>query len=226
MPQTDGVVHVRALYWCHGQVTVGYREPVLTLSRTAAAGLRELYMTSLQMHKLSFEAIRSCVKLEKLSVCELTVDLSPLAGCAQLQEISLDDCSISDLSPLGACAHLKKLSLTRIRGLDLNQLQGCAAQLHELNISGSWKLSLEGIQACGKLQLLNMACTSVESLAPLSACALLKKANLRGTTVTSVEPLQACEQLEVLTLLIGRRDPPGLAALEAALPRLRIEKVN
>jgi Leucine-rich repeat (LRR) protein len=208
-------------------------ERMPALSHTAASGLRELRMINsingLRTNILNIEAFRNCVQLQKLLLHGFTVDLSPLAGCA-LQEISLPFSHISDLSPLGACAQLKNISLV---GTKVSNLRG-AGQLLELNIGQLHKLdishcrgllSLDGIQACSQLQHLDMSfCECPSSLAPLSACALLKKVNLRGTTVTSVGPLQACAHLEELS--IGRRDPPGLAALEAALPRLRIDKVN
>jgi hypothetical protein len=217
---------------CMCPVVVQGHRTMPALSHTAAAGLWELLLINGggSCYSMNIEAARSCVKLERLAVSGYTVDFSPLAGCV-LQEISLYRCMISDLSPLGTCAHLKKLSFLEGTSLsDLNQLQGCAAQLHELNISNShYLLSLEGIQACGKLQVLNMAHCSVESLAPLSRCALLKKVNMVGceyimhgcNNVPSVEPLKACGQLEELS--IGRRDPPGLEALVAALPRLRVD---
>jgi hypothetical protein len=81
-------------------------------------------------------------------------------------------------------------------------------------------VSLEGLQACSQLEIVDMAyCRSVSSLAPLSACAHLKIVYMSHTRVTSVEPLMACTQLEDLRMY-GSAHPPGLAALTAALPQL------
>jgi hypothetical protein len=84
---------------------------------------------------------------------------------------------------------------------------------------------LAPLAACTLLEELWMSsCKLVSSLEPLAACAVLKKvAVCRCNTVLSVAPLQACALLEVLSLGDERdSDPPGLAAIKAALPRLRI----
>ncbi|KAG1659552.1 hypothetical protein FOA52_015356 [Chlamydomonas sp. UWO 241] len=66
--------------------------------------------------------------------------------------------------------------------------------------------------------------SSVTSLAPLSACAHLQSASIHHcTSVASVEPLAACAQLEELSIMGTPGDLPGLVALKAALPRLRIK---
>jgi hypothetical protein len=203
------------------------------LSHTAAAGLRKLNMFYYGPRErefnmfyprtiLSIEAIRSCVQLEKLFVRGCYVDLSPLAGSV-LQEMSLAGNDTPDLSPLGACADLKKLSLVYMGTdfSDLSLLQGCAAQLHDLNFRSNKLVSLEGIQACAQLQVLHISCitSSFTSLAPLSALPLLKKVTMFCSYNVDVEPLKACAQLE--ELCVGRGNPPGLAALKAALPRLK-----
>jgi internalin A len=200
------------------------------LSPTAAAGLQELHLSTRNYYPIvSIEAVRGYTQLRKLSLehCKLS-DLGPLAGCVHLEELSTSGYdevgNISDLTPLGGCAKLKKLWIAGSRVSDLAPLRGCV-ELQDLTIRSCSRLSsLEGLEACRQLERLDMFyCRSVSSLAPLSACAHLKMVNMSlCSSVTSVEPLMACTQLEELVILRLAADPPGLAALKAALPQLRI----
>jgi Leucine-rich repeat (LRR) protein len=197
---------------------------------------------------LSIEGLRRCVNLRKINIQGSVVSsLAPLAGCAQLRELCITGSRISDLSPIQGCLQLTKLWIDFVE--DLTHL---LAKLLNLNVSFFEiddgmddyveLLSLEGIQACSRLERLNMsfqeavsslgplaACTnlkdldisycSVADLAPLSTCVKLEHLDMDGcSNVTSVAPLQACAKLQAL--FGAPRDLPGLAALRAARPRL------
>jgi Leucine-rich repeat (LRR) protein len=130
---------------------------------------------------------------------------------------------ISDLAPLVGCAKLKKLWILGSQVSDLAPLRGCV-ELRDLNISFCCRLSsLEGLQACSQLEYVNMS-YGRSSLAPLLACANLKMVDIGHTRVTSVELLMACTQLEELRMYGLAEHLPGLAALRATLPQLRITR--
>ncbi|KAG1678365.1 hypothetical protein FOA52_015131 [Chlamydomonas sp. UWO 241] len=244
-------LRVLVLYKC----TVAKSEEwsMLALSRTAAAGLQELHVSTsshFQYSTLSIEAVRGCAELRKLSVkgCYVS-DLGPLADCDHLEDLSTCEhmgSNVSDLAPLGGCAKLKKLSIAGSEFSDLAPLRGCVELLY-LNVGACGRLvSLKGLQGCSKLECLDMACltvssleplsgcgqlkrldmgycSSVASLAPLSACTNLTMLNMRAcTSVASVEPLTACVQLEELSTVGLAEHLRGLAALKAAMPRLRV----
>jgi Leucine-rich repeat (LRR) protein len=239
------------------------------LNRVAAEGLQELRLINDngdgKTYNLGIAPLHNCVNLQKLYIEGSVIYEEPLpllAGCAQLQELCIQGRSISDLTPIQGCLQLTKLWIFLVndddQDDDLTQFQGFV-QLRDLNLSylGDGDddgfdgfrgvSSLEGIQACSKLERLDMSCqpdledlaplsacvrlqdldishcSSVQDLSPLSSSANLKKLDMRGCiNVTSVEPLQACANLEVLCCGSRTMELSGLAALKAALPRLSV----
>jgi Leucine-rich repeat (LRR) protein len=103
----------------------------------------------------------------------------------------------------GGCSKLKKISLMFSKVSDL-ALQGCV-ELQDLNFSFCSRLSsLEGLQTCTNLKMVDMS----------------------YTRVTSVEPLMACAQLEELRRYGLGEQLPGLAALTVALRSYVSRDVN
>ncbi|KAG1659384.1 hypothetical protein FOA52_007847 [Chlamydomonas sp. UWO 241] len=171
-----------------------------------------------------------CAKLKRLWIVSSQVsDLAPLRGCVELQDLDISmSYSLGSLAGLEVFSKLERLNMLRLSVSSLEPLSACG-QLKDLNISQCKALSsLAPLSACCQLERLNMAfCSSVSSFAPLSACTNLKKLNMSCCrSVPSVEPLATCAQLEELTIfglaIVGHL--PGLAALKAAMPRLRVVK--
>ncbi|KAG1680974.1 hypothetical protein FOA52_009933 [Chlamydomonas sp. UWO 241] len=177
---------------------------VPALSRAAATRLWELHLVRVfnarQHPTLCIEAVRGFANLETLHIERSTIsDLPPVSGCA-LQVLSLAGCTVSELTPLSGCAQLRMLSLVGSSVSDLAQLQGGAIQL--LSIAGcTHLLSLEGIQACGPLRVLEMICVPVHSLSSLSACLKLVRLDMSSCrNLTSLDPLAAGLKLEHLKM--------------------------
>jgi Leucine-rich repeat (LRR) protein len=130
------------------------------------------------------------------------LSLEGLQACGQLDELNMRDCwRIKSLAPLSACANLERLNIADCTAV--SSLQPLSTRLKRLDMS---------------------FCCNVTSLAPLSACGQLKRLYMRGCTkVASVQPLLACTQLEELVIGSRYRGTSELAALQAALLRLRIQ---
>ncbi|MBD3189630.1 MAG: leucine-rich repeat protein [Candidatus Heimdallarchaeota archaeon] len=115
----------------------------------------------------------------------LSIDLTPLAKCKNLQEIILSGNLLEtlDLSPLRGCTNLQKLSFSsnQLSSLDLSPLRGCT------NLE--W-LSLKSNQL------------SFLDLSPLQTCQNLERFYLKNNQLSSLEvtPLAGCTQLFEFTI--------------------------
>ncbi|KAG1655055.1 hypothetical protein FOA52_009718 [Chlamydomonas sp. UWO 241] len=196
----------------------GWSVPVL--SSTASAGPRELQLTNeysrlevfisfpealLGLHnKLSIDAVEGFSQLRTLKIDTFTVtDLTPLAGCPQLRELSIPrNGSLASLALLGCCAQLEVLNVTKCHQLSsLEGLEACS-QLKRLDMYDCTALrTIAPLSACSQLKNLNIGqCELVSNLAPLSACVRLERLIMWGTSMSSLEPLSACRLLKRLNI--------------------------
>jgi Leucine-rich repeat (LRR) protein len=173
---------------------------------------------------ISIEAVRGCMQLRKLSLDGSTAsDLGPLAGCAHLEELSMHFGScISDLAPLGGCVKLTKLWIVGSQISDLAPLRGCV-NLKTLWVSSSQVSDLAPLRGCVNLKMLRISSSQASDLAPLRGCVELQDLDISYCSrLLSIEGLEACTQLKQLDMNGLAEHLPGLAALRATLPQLRI----
>src|SRR5690606_33958801 len=80
--------------------------------------------------------------------------------------------------------------------------------------------SLEGLQACTRLEWLHMGHNAITDLSPLSGCQQLVELDLRFTNVSNVKPLRGLESLRRIFVQDTPVTEQEIAALAEALPDL------
>jgi len=83
--------------------------------------------------------------------------------------------------------HSLDVSVNRLKTLDFaHGITYSIINILNLNISGNLLVSLEGIQACKYLRILDASDNMIESMAPLAECSALKRVRICGNRLTSV----------------------------------------
>ncbi len=99
-----------------------------------------------------------------------SLDLSPLASCRNLRNISITDCpklSELDLSPLRSCKSLKLLTITdlKIRSLDLSPLAGCESlRVLTLEYNKIRSIDLSSLAKCKSLTEVSLMCNKFRTI--------------------------------------------------------------
>jgi Leucine-rich repeat (LRR) protein len=208
-------------------------------------------------------SLRGCARVSALpaasalpALCVLDIasteigDLSPLAGFAQLEELTLDGCSrIADIAPLASCGRLAKLSmcgcgglsdlaplgrLTGLRSLalppkatdaDLARVSADHPALRALELSGVSGVNdltpLGRLTQVTRLSLSRMrAPIDMRQLAGMDA---LEELDLTGCAeVRSVRALAAHARLALLVTVGSNVSADDLDALRQSLPECRV----
>lgn len=162
---------------------------------------------------LSLEAVPQARSLTELhfgldSLHAYFADLGPLAGYANLRKLQLATCALSDLSPLARCPRLSDLSLIHLFVLaDLSPLAQIIS-LRALKVSRCGAVSditaLGRLVALEELELLRL--DSLTDIQPLATCTALTSLQLTGCAVIEhVRPLAALSRLKSLILVGCRR---------------------
>jgi hypothetical protein len=131
-------------------------------------------------------------------------DLSPLASCSMMQDLRIQNSSITELSVVASMPLLEVLDCQREEGLasikDLSPLSFCP-RLYRLNARGSEGLKdLSPLSACTALEVLEFTnCHCITSLAPLLDLSKLKVLRCRDCPlVTDLSPLSSLTNLHEL----------------------------
>ena len=138
-----------------------------------------------------------------------SIDLSPLASCANLQWLWLGNNQLTsiDLSPLSLCANLLWLifSSNQLTSINLSPLSSCAnLQLFWLGGNQLTSVDLSPLASCDNLHRLALGSNELASidLSPLSSCPNLQGLYLDYNQLTSIDlsPIWDLDSLEDLYL--------------------------
>jgi formylglycine-generating enzyme required for sulfatase activity/serine/threonine protein kinase/Leucine-rich repeat (LRR) protein len=150
-------------------------------------------------------------------------DISPVRALAGLKKLRCAASNnrrgkFSDLSPLHGmplvglnCASTEVKDLSALAGMPLTELDCRWTPLADLS-------PLKGMP----LRMLICGSTKVSDLTPLAAMSL-EDANLADTEVADLSPLHQCQGLLKLSITKSKVTPAGVAALQKALSKCKIE---
>ncbi len=188
----------------------------ITVSEMAA--LRELHALSMDIKNLA--GLQAAVNLENLVLNNNTIsDISPLEGLKKLRHIELEENVISDLSPLQGLINLEQLRLAHNVISDLSPLAGLlnlrGIALHHNAIS-----DLSPLAGLVKLEWIGMSDNPLADLSPLSGLTNLHNFHGWGTPVVNLAGIAKLPKLRELNVCGGGisdlsplADAKGLKAL-------------
>ena len=126
-------------------------------------------------------------------------DLSPFAGFAGLQWLSLGETAVSGLSPLSSLTALESLDLSETSVSDIAPLSNLTA-LESLDLRMTSVSDITPLADLTKLQSLGLMYTAVSDLTSLANLTGLHRLDLDGTQVSDLSPLSSLTALESLDL--------------------------
>ncbi len=139
-------------------------------------------------------------QLQQLDVSDAgVVDVGPLAGLTQLQQLDVSDTGVVDFGPLSGLTRMREIYASGSGIIDLGPLAGLT-QLHELYVSGSGVVDLGPLAGLAQLRLLSAVRTGVVDLGPLAGLAQLQMLDVGGGGVVDLGPLAGLAQLQMLNL--------------------------
>lgn len=181
----------------------GMKLASLTCFSSQVTDLSPLEGMPLELLNVSYNAVTDLkplkgMPLKSLSMqdCKLIADLAPLQGM-QLEELECDYTAITTLAPLEGMP-LRKLM---IHGTQISDL----SMLHDM-----------------PLEILNCGSTKVTDISPLQSLPL-NHLSLGYAPITDFSPLKKCVSLETLQVVHTSITPAGVAELQKALPKCKIE---
>jgi Leucine-rich repeat (LRR) protein len=150
--------------------------------------------------------IANCTSLQNLSIwqCSELDDISPLTSCPGLQHLDLYYCdNLHSITALANCTQLSHLELHRCEGVkDISELSACTL-LNFLDLE-SLK-DLEDISPLGSCSLINhldlQGCVGITDISTLRLLSLLSYLDLSGMNVVDITPLAECKELHDLRLI-------------------------
>lgn len=128
-----------------------------------------------------------------------SVDYTPLLGFIAVEQLLLEDSSISDLSPLANMSRLTHLILNRSPVESLRPLAGLG-RIESLDLSGTRVSDLSPLSNLAGLRTLALRFTEVSDLAALARLASLESLMLTGTRVADISALSELTSLRSLSL--------------------------
>jgi hypothetical protein len=127
------------------------------------------------------------------------VNLSPLVGLTDLQDLNLMDTQVTDLSPLAGLTKLQFLNLSGTQVADLSALAGLT-NLQFLDLSRTQVADLSPLAELINLQFLDLSRTKAVDLSPLTGLTNVIYLGLRGTHTFSLASLAELTNLNYLDL--------------------------
>lgn len=145
-------------------------------------------------------------RLKKLKILRLNrqfdinddlLDLSPLTGLSNLQELDVCGTGVFDLSPLASLSELQKLIVASTKISDLSPLTGLS-NLQVLNIHNTKVSDLSPLASLNKLQKLRFSKTNICDISPLAGLGNLQTIEFFDTQVIDLSPLASLRNLQKL----------------------------
>jgi Leucine-rich repeat (LRR) protein len=182
-----------------------------------------------------WRSLAALTALSYLDLSRVSINLEPLAGLTQLQDLTLAGVYENEADDLGVWRERLTSSLTGLVDLTslnlactwMGTLQWCSAlpNLRNLWAGGNLFTSLESLPGLSLPQLTVLVLNHshfLKALGGLEGCKNLAKLNLMGcTSLSSLEPLKDCPKLTELDVARCKANLPGLEHLRG-LPNLKI----
>ena len=202
---------------------------------------RLTYLDTLVVDGLTIDNLQMLAPLSQLKSltirgCPLSAtDLSVIGALPNLENLTLQDCSLSNISGLSGASRLVTLDLSKNAIRDLGGLS-FMANLTTLNLSNNALTNLSALSALENISILDVSYNSLTSLAPLTTCkslsvlvatnnqisevpafndtAVLKTLDLSNNDLTTVDNLSKYTSLSMLYLSYNQiTDVSALAGL-------------
>ena len=194
------------------------KAPNARITVSEMATLRELHALSMDIKNL--EGLQAAVNLENLELNNNTIsDLSPLTGLIKLRHIGVEENVISDLSPLQGLINLEQLRLAHNVISDLSPLQGLI-NLRGIGLHHNAISDLSPLAGLVKLEWIGMSDNPLADLAPLSGLTNLHNFHGWGTPVVNLAAIAKLPKLREINVCGGGisdlsplADAKGLKAL-------------
>ena len=194
------------------------KAPNAQITVSEMATLRELRAVSMDIRNLA--GLQAAVNLENLELNNNTIsDLSPLAGLIKLRHIGVEENVISDLSPLQGLINLEQLRLAHNVISDLSPLQGLI-NLRGIGLHHNAISDLSPLAGLVKLEWIGMSDNPLADLAPLSGLTNLHNFHGWGTPVVNLAAIAKLPKLREINVCGGGisdlsplADAKGLKAL-------------
>ena len=148
---------------------------------------------------VTLEGIEALYNLRRLALCSGIDSLTPVARLFQLEELVIQDTTISDLTPLAGLRNLKRLE---IRGSNIKDLTPLAnlTNLETLVIANSQVEDLTPLRNLTRLKRLFLYNNAIQDIQPLAGLHEMVILNLSNNKIASVLPLANKQQLTNLYL--------------------------
>ena len=196
-------------------------------------GLHELCISSgfLPPINLDLSPLAACTALKDMTLLRLRlVDLTPLSSMPLLKRLVLIGSSITNVSPLSQCQGLKQVNFGSIQNLeDISPLCHCP-DLEHLDISSqpsqpSLIKSLSFFEkGFTKLKVLNINYLLVDDLSPLTKLQSLEGLECHSIpTATSLLPLERCYKLKTFQCSGNAKDFPNLRRCLGGMESLTVQ---
>lgn len=127
------------------------------------------------------------------------VDLAPLAGFSDLEELLLPGGGVADLTPLAGLTALRTLDLRRNRVSDPGPLAGLV-RLRELRVGRNTVTSVAPLAKLADLEVLDLHDNRVQDVTALAGLARLREVDLSQNPVEDVSALAGLSALESINL--------------------------
>lgn len=162
------------------------------------AYLETLVIDGVVLEDLQMLAPLSQLKSLTIRGCPLSAtDLSVIGALPNLEELTLQDCSLSNISGLSGASRLATLDLSKNAIRDLGGLS-FMENLTTLNLSNNALTNLSALSALEKLSVLDVSYNSLTSIAPLTTC---KSLGVLIATNNQLNEIPAFNDTSVLTTL-------------------------
>ncbi len=147
----------------------------------------------------SNEELQKLIDLQKLTISNnmLLNNLNPLHVFYKLEELIINNTSISDISPILSLSTLIKLNLSK-NPISEVEFISKLFNLEELILENTSIEDLEPISDLNNLIILNIAGTKIKSLKYLEKLAALEKLYINNTRVRNLKPLNQLKKLNYL----------------------------
>ena len=177
------------------------KAPNARITVSELATLRELRAVSMDIRNLA--GLQAAVNLENLELNNNTIsDISPLTGLIKLRHIGVEENVISDLSPLAGMIHLEHLDLAQNVISDLSPLQGLI-NLKGIGLHHNAISDLSPLAGLVKLEWIGMSDNPLADLAPLSGLTNLRNFHGWGTPVVNLGAIAKLPKLREINVCGG-----------------------
>ena len=192
--------------------------PNARITADEMATFRELHAVSMNIRNLA--GLQTAVNLEDLNLNNNTIsDISPLAGLIKLRGVELEENAISDLSPLEGLVNVEQLRLAHNVITNLSPLEGLT-NLRGITLHHNAISDLSPLAGLVKLEWIGMSHNPLADLAPLSGLTNLHNFHGWGTPVVNLAGIAKLPKLREINICGGEisdlsplADAKGLKAL-------------